>query len=91
MRDNEWTYREIPLGDLPPGRHSLRLVSLEDRNNTNIDGFYLSSGPFQPPSRRTEIEQAKRLVLAASYRYDNELSFEEFFPESEDLSYPSPP
>ena len=88
VRDDEWMVHALPLGDLASGRHTLRLVSLADRNNTNLDGFFVSSGPFPPPKTRAEIEQIGRLDIDQAYRVDEQLTFEQFFPDRDDPYYP---
>lgn len=88
LADREWAYQEIRLGPLSPGRHSLRLVSLAEKNNTNLDGFFLSGGPFEPPDTRTEIERATRLATDRPYLVDEKPTVEQFAPEAEDEYYP---
>ena len=85
LRDDEWAYRSIALGDLAAGRHELRLTSLRDENNTNLDGFFLAPGAFAPPNTRKQIEQAPRLTVlgprgARPPRIDPALSIEDFHP-----------
>jgi len=88
LRDDEWAFCEITLGNLSEGVHVLRLISLADRNNTNVDGFSLSSGPFEPPDTRAEIERLPRLSATRSYSVDETLTFEQFFPNVDDPYYP---
>jgi len=94
LRDDEWRYRTIALGDLATGRHELTLTSLADRSNTNLDGFFLASGAFTPPNTRKQIEQAPRLAVlgppgARPPRIDPVLSIEDFHPMYRDPYYPS--
>ncbi|NLF67840.1 MAG: hypothetical protein GX575_02170 [Candidatus Anammoximicrobium sp.] len=86
--DAEWAFAEIRLGTLSPGGHALRLVSLADKNNTNLDGFFLTDGPFEPPSERTGIERVKRLPTDRPYLVDEQLTVEQFCPDAEDEYYP---
>ncbi|MDR3109997.1 MAG: hypothetical protein LBU65_09995, partial [Planctomycetaceae bacterium] len=44
----DWKYESVHLGELANGKHSLRLESLENGSNVNLDGFYLI--PVQPKS-----------------------------------------
>ncbi len=88
LRDDEWAFCEITPGNLAKGVHILRLISLADRNNMNVDGFSLSSGPFQPPSTRAEIERLPRLSATKSYSVDESLTFEQFFRKVDDPYYP---
>lgn len=88
LRDDEWTFSETTLGNLAKGVHVLRLISLADRNNTNIDGFSLSNGPFEAPNTRAEIERLPRLSATKPYSVDETLTFEQFFPNVDDPYYP---
>ena len=88
LADREWAYQEIRLGDLSPGGHWLRLVSMAEKNNTNLDGFFLSGGPFEPPDTRTGIERAARLATDRVYLVDEQLTVEQFSPDAEDEYYP---
>jgi len=88
LRDDEWAFREIDLGDLAKGVHILRLISLADRNNTNVDGFSLSSGPFEAPNTRAEIERLPRMSATRLYSVDETLTFDQFFPNVDDPYYP---
>ncbi|MBC8872808.1 MAG: hypothetical protein H8E44_25525 [Planctomycetes bacterium] len=88
LRDDEWALCEITLGNLAEGVHVLRLISLAERNNTNIDGFVLSSGAFQPPNTRAEIERLPRLSATRSFSVDETLTFEQFYPNVDDSCYP---
>jgi len=56
LRDDEWHYRTVPLGKLGQGWHELKLVSAADKNNTNLDGFFLAGASFVPPNKRAEID-----------------------------------
>ena len=92
-RNDEWAFRSFPLGRLTSGWHELRLVSLAERNNTNIDGFFISGGPFQPPRSRSAIERAARLAILATRKpvaelTDPALTIEEFCPMASDVYYP---
>jgi len=88
LDDGEWAYQETRLGSLTPGPHTLRFVSLAEKNNTNVDGFFLSNGPFEPPNTRVEIERAKRLLTVRPYLVDDTLTIEQFSPNTEDPYYP---
>lgn len=88
LRDDEWAFCETTLGNLAKGVHVLRLISLADRNNTNIDGFSLSSGPFEAPGTRAEIERLTRLSATKAYSIDESLTVEQFFPNVDDPYYP---
>ena len=92
LRDDEWAWRSFPLGALAAGRHELRLASLSDRNNTNLDGFFLASGAFRPPDTRAAIERAPRLAIRAAHRpitelVDRALTLEDFAPMHRDIYY----
>ena len=89
LRDSEWAYRAFRLGGLAAGRRELRLTSLADRNNTNLDGFFLASGAFNPPNARKVIERAPRLATlgppgSRPVRVDPALSIEDFHPMASD-------
>jgi hypothetical protein len=42
-RNEDWKFAEMKLGNLKAGAHTIRLVSLADRNNVNLDGFFISN------------------------------------------------
>jgi len=93
VRDDEWATHTFGLGNLPAGNHELRLTSLADKNNVNIDGFFLASGDFAPPKSRKQIERVQRLTVRASMlarpaHIDPSLSIEGFSPMYHDLYYP---
>jgi len=94
LRDDEWAYRQVPLGELAPGRHTLKLVSLANKNNTNIDGFFIAVAPFSPPNTRKEIEMAEPLDADSDPNrpspktVDDSLELDDFHPRIDDWYYP---
>ena len=99
LRDDEWAFRAFALGRLDGGTHELRLVSLADKNNANIDGFFLASGAFQPPNTRAGIERVRRLGVESPGRWrpvpstaalvDPDVRIEDFEPMGKDIYYPA--
>ncbi len=91
----EWAYRRVRLGELKPGRHALKFVSLAHKNNTNIDGFFIATGRFSPPNSRKEIEMAPRLDMDSDPNrptpetVDESLSLADFQPTLPDWHYPA--
>ncbi|NUQ65256.1 MAG: hypothetical protein HUU20_22545 [Pirellulales bacterium] len=94
-RNDEWQYRTIRIGSLGKGWHELKLVSLADRNNTNLDGFFLAGEPFQPPNLRGEIEKCPQPPLRSGADgpgpdwVDNEFGLDGFTARLDDWYYPS--
>jgi len=94
LRDDEWRYEVVPLGALEKGWRELKLVSLADKNNTNVDGFFLAGPAFQPPTTRGEIEafprpRLRRAADAAGPDWvDEGLSLADFRPTVDDWYYP---
>jgi len=95
LRDDEWRYQAVPLGALEKGWRELKLVSLADKNNTNVDGFFLAGPGFQPPATRTAIEafpqaRQRRAADAAGPDWvDETLSLADFHPTVDDWYYPA--
>ncbi len=95
LRDDEWRYARVPLGTLEPGWHELKLVSLADDNNTNVDGFFLASAGFQPPHARGAIEAfpQPRLRTAANAAGPDWVApsqaLDDFRPTLDDWYYPA--
>ncbi len=58
--DNEWRFHAVKLGALGAGWHEVKFVSLADKNNTNLDGFFIAGPDFQPPVVRSSIEALPR-------------------------------
>jgi hypothetical protein len=89
--DGEWRYVQVPLGNVAAGWHTLRLESLADKNNANLDGFFLATAPFDPPNEWDQIEKAPRLKLLRRDRgwlVDENLKIDDFAPVAEDFYYP---
>jgi len=93
LSGDEWAYRTFRLGNLAAGRHQLRLTSLADKNNTNLDGFFLVSGDLTPPKTRKQIERVTRLPMRVAMQaraplIDRSLSIEDFSPMYRDTYCP---
>ena len=96
VRDDEWRYQQVRLGHLAAGWHELKLVSLVDQNNTNVDGFFLASAGFQPPETRTEIEAFPQPTVRRTANanapgpdwVDKSLSLDQFATSVDDWYYP---
>ncbi|NQT15817.1 MAG: hypothetical protein HQ582_23885, partial [Planctomycetes bacterium] len=94
LRDDEWRYATVPLGDLEPGWHELKLLSLADENNTNVDGFFLAASSFQPPATRADIESSPQPALRRATNtpgprwVDASLHLDDFEPSVDDWFYP---
>ena len=95
LADKEWRYAAVPLGRLSPGWHLLRFVSAADKNNVNLDGFFLAAGPFQPPDGRQRIEAypGPRIVRGPDAPGPDcmapEISLEQFSGRLDDWYYPA--
>ena len=95
LADTEWRYLAVPLGRLSPGWHLLKLVSTADKNNVNIDGFFLAAGDFQPPGKRKQIEsyprpQVERGPDAPGFDcMAEDLKIEDFSGKMDDWYYPA--
>ena len=94
-RDDEWQYRTVPIGPLGKGWHELKLVALADRNNTNLDGFFLAGESFRPPNLRSQIETYPQPALRSGADrsgpdwVDDNLALEDFVARVDDWYYPS--
>ncbi len=94
LRDNEWGYAAVPLGTLEVGWHEVKLVSLADENNMNLDGFFLARPSFQPPKTRAQIEAFPQARLRRAPNapgpdwIDDGLSLEDFRTSLDDWYYP---
>jgi len=95
LRDDEWRCQAVPLGALETGWREVKLVSLADKNNTNVDGFFLAGPGFRPPATRSEIEafpqaRLRRAADAAGPDWvDQGLSLADFRPTVDDWYYPA--
>jgi hypothetical protein len=95
LADKEWRYAAMPLGRLSPGWHLLRFVSAADKNNVNLDGFFLAAGEFQPPDVRQRIEAfpGPRIVRGPDAPgpdcMDSEITLEKFSGRLDDWYYPA--
>jgi len=94
LRDDEWRYGAVSLGRLDEGWHELKLVSLADRNNTNIDGFFVAGPGFQPPAARAGIEAFPKAMVRGGPNapgpewVDAGLTLDEFSGRLDDWYYP---
>jgi len=94
LRDDEWRYEAVPLGAMKPGWHEVKLVSLADENNTNIDGFFLAPPGFQAPAARNQIEAYPQARLRRASNapgpewIDESLSLADFHASIDDWYYP---
>ena len=46
---NEWAYHKLPLGSMEAGKYTIKLVSLLDDGEVNIDGFFIADESFVAP------------------------------------------
>lgn len=94
LRDDEWRYATVPLGDLTAGWHEVKLLSTADRNNTNLDGFFLAPSSFRPPNTRAGIETFPQPPLRRAANtpgpkwIDPSLRLDDFQPSADDWYYP---
>jgi hypothetical protein len=95
LADKEWQFTAVPLGRLSPGWHRLQFVSAADKNNVNLDGFFLTAGTFQPPTNRQPIEAYPRPRIVRGPDAPGpdcmsaEISLERFCGRLDDWYYPS--
>ncbi len=88
----EWAWASLALGRLAPGSHTLRLTSLRDRNNTNIDGFVIGPHGLAPPRTAEEAARLARLPVDRRDRgmyTDPAATIADFSPRLEDAYYPA--
>jgi predicted phosphodiesterase len=57
--DQEWHYATATLGKLTAGWHVLKLASAAQKNNVNLDGFFLAAADFTPPTARRALEACR--------------------------------
>ncbi len=94
LQNEEWQYESIPLGPLEAGWHELKMVSLADENNTNVDGFFLAPADFRPPGTRGEIEAFPQPLLRRAADapgpdwIDESISLDDFTASVDDWYYP---
>ena len=94
LRHDEWAYREVSLGRLAAGPHTLEFVSLAHENNTNIDGFFIAAGRFAAPTTRKGIEMSEPLDCDSDPNrptpetVDDALALADFLPRIDDWHYP---
>lgn len=95
LRDEEWQWLSLPLGAVAKGWHELKLVSLADKNNTNIDGFLLTQSGFKLPGQRKTLESLPQPPLRRSPEapgpdcMDERLTLESLDGRMDDWYYPA--
>jgi hypothetical protein len=45
----EWKYQKLLLGSMEAGKYTIKLVSLDDFGEANIDGFFIANESFTIP------------------------------------------
>ena len=92
---DEWRYKEIPLGRIGPGWHELKFLSLAAKNNTNVDGFFIAGPSFVPANVRQEIETCRQppvrkdLGINDPACIDEKMALDDVFTSGDDWYYPS--